>query len=132
MKIAVFQQLYPVADSEGFVRCLFAVDTNGNIWLRSKKDGGLALGWDDWEPFDMPEQEPPKDAWDALLDAQERLRAEGREVLVNDVTQFQGLPEEGEMQPRPLRPDEITGGIDDVRVRTQTYHDGEWVDDYLQ
>lgn len=82
MKLAIFQQVFPVADSKGRVRCVFAVDTNGDIWLRHNLSVGNFADWAEWELFGQPERAPPLDAWDTLLEAQERLRAEGREVEV--------------------------------------------------
>lgn len=104
MKIAVFQQICPVADSEGFVTGMCALDTNGNVWTRDKDSLGGTWKWGEWERFPMPEQAPPLTAWEQLLQAQEALREEGRDVLINEVTTGAG---KRAITPSPLMSTEI-------------------------
>lgn len=58
----------------------YAVDTSGQLWIRTYDLQVENIS--DWIKDQMPERQQPKSAWEQLLEAQERLREQGRDIEV--------------------------------------------------
>ncbi len=79
MKAAVFQQFQVVPGTNG---ChYFGLDQSGRLWSRFESVTNPELTCD-WSLMAMPQRERKMTAWERLLQAQEDLRDDGRDVEV--------------------------------------------------